>query len=65
MTVAITAELKTKGLALRMDHFALTAFTQFRRPEALNDTYVPREHCQLIKDLHLHVPQGRLNCATA
>jgi hypothetical protein len=35
--VAITADLKTKGLALRMDNFALTAFIKFRGPQALND----------------------------
>jgi len=35
--VAITAEPKTKGLGLRMDHFVLTAFIKFRGPQALKD----------------------------
>jgi hypothetical protein len=37
---AITVDLKTKDLALRMDNFLLcTAFIRFRGPQALEDTY--------------------------
>ena len=32
-------DLKTRGLALRMAHFALTAFIKFRGPQALRDTH--------------------------
>ncbi len=38
--VAITADLKTKGLAVRMGHFALTGFHEVSRAGALNDSLV-------------------------
>jgi len=45
---AITADLKTKGLALRMDNFALTAFIKFRGPQALNDNLPTATAAQVI-----------------
>jgi len=44
--VAIMADIKTKGLALRMGHFALTTFIKFRGPKALPDNLQARGDCQ-------------------
>jgi hypothetical protein len=57
--VAITAELKTKGLALRMGHFALTAFLQFRGPETLNDTVVRSCPSALVHSIEGNDPMFR------